>query len=319
MSLLPQMIKPNYLNGSSICRHASKMTPNNEFYNEDWILHKRRRGFQRWTSSLALNLRYVDTETKMLHVRQEQRSATSLGRQNPRQATLPRTNRELWKSCEKIPILSLPRRIRGTQRWSWIVRRTRRKRPKSWGSLEPFERIGKDQTKRIENRINRYLKTLRDRGSIDSDVYNELRVSMKCTRPALFNGLPKIHKPDVPVRPIVSYVGHPLYNTSKHLSRILSPFTASFSSFVQNSAHLCEILRNVMMIGDDKVLVCFDVKSLYTSVPIEPALQAVRTLLENDCSVYSWSNGTNLKSEEIPSSPGNLFTRIKLQVPWTVL
>ena len=41
----------------------------------------------------------------------------------------------------------------------------------------PFKRIGKDQTKRIENRINRYLKTLRDRGSIDSDVYNELRVS----------------------------------------------------------------------------------------------------------------------------------------------
>ena len=35
------------------------------------------------------------------------------------------------------------------------------------------------------------------------------------------------------------------------------------------------------------------------SVPIEPALQAVRTLLENDQSVYSWSNGTNLKSEEI--------------------
>ena len=131
----------------------------------------------------------------------------------------------------------------------------------------PVKRIGQDQTKRIENRINRYPKTLRDRGSIDSNVYNELRVSVKCTRPALFYGLPKIHKPDVPVRPIVSYVGHALYNTSKHLSRILSPFAASFSSFVQNSAHLCKILRNVT-IGDDKVLVRFDVKSLYTSVPI---------------------------------------------------
>ena len=54
-----------------------------------------------------------------------------------------------------------------------------------------------------------------------------------------------------------------------------------------------------MTIRDDEVLVSFDVKSLYTSVPIEPALQAVGTLLENDQSVYSWSNGTNLKSEEI--------------------
>ena len=84
----------------------------------------------------------------------------------------------------------------------------------------------------------------------------------------------------MPVRPIVSYVNHALYNTSKYLAKLLSPFARSIPSFVENSVHLCEILQDVT-IDEDEVLVSFDVKSLYTSVPIEPALCSVRTLLEN--------------------------------------
>ena len=49
---------------------------------------------------------------------------------------------------------------------------------------------------------------------------------------------------------------------------------------MENSVHLCEILQDVT-IDEDEVLVSFDVKSLYQSVPIEPALCSVRTLLEN--------------------------------------
>ena len=84
----------------------------------------------------------------------------------------------------------------------------------------------------------------------------------------------------MPVRPVVSYVNHALYNTSKYLAKLLSPFARSIPSFVENSVHLCEILQDVT-IDEDEVLVSFDVKSLYTSVPIEPALCSVRTLLEN--------------------------------------
>ena len=124
----------------------------------------------------------------------------------------------------------------------------------------PFRRIAKNPTKNIERKINARLQALRRRGSIDSDLYNTLRVSQNCTRPALFYGLPKIHKPDVPIRPIVSYVNHALYNTAKHLASLLSPFSKTMSSFVKNSAHLCEILQDVT-IDENEVLVSFDVKS----------------------------------------------------------
>ena len=86
------------------------------------------------------------------------------------------------------------------------------------------------------------------------------------------------HKEEVPLRPIVSYVGQVLYRIAKYLANILSPFSRQFSSFVENSSYLCEILSNVS-IEEDEILVSFDVKSLYTSVPVQPPLKSVESLL----------------------------------------
>lgn len=150
----------------------------------------------------------------------------------------------------------------------------------------PFQKIDKDGTKQTERKLNHTLKTLLDKKVIDKELYNNLRVSPGCSKPACFYGLPKIHKTGVPLRPIVSHVGHPLYNTAKHLGRLLSPFSKTMPSFVENSAHLAEILRTTS-IDDDEILVSFDVKSLYTSVPVKQALDSVEKLLSSD---QSWAN-----------------------------
>ena len=63
-----------------------------------------------------------------------------------------------------------------------------------------------------------------------------------------FYGLPKIHKPEIPIRPIVSYTGTPLYGLSKHIDSILQHYTKT--------------------INEDEIMVSFDVTSLYTNVSI---------------------------------------------------
>ena len=99
----------------------------------------------------------------------------------------------------------------------------------------------------------------------------------------------------MPLRPIVSYVGHALYPIAKYLANILSPFSRQFPSFVENSPHLCEILSNVS-IKEDEMSVSFDVKSLYTSVPVQPALKSVETLL---VAQSSWTKLTSLSIQDI--------------------
>ena len=52
--------------------------------------------------------------------------------------------------------------------------------------------------------MNDLLLSLKKSGSIPSPLYYRMRNSAKKT--PLFYGLPKIHKPEIPLRPIVSFV-----------------------------------------------------------------------------------------------------------------
>ena len=148
-----------------------------------------------------------------------------------------------------------------------------------------------DTTKATEQKLNDTLKTLLEKKAItilvSASLYNHLRVSPGCSKPALFYGLPnsQIHKENVPLHPIVSHTGHALYNTAKYLSRLLSPFAKIMRSHAEKSSHLAEILKNTS-IEEDEVLVSFDVKSLFTSVPVQPAIECVRKILLAD---QSWS------------------------------
>ena len=51
-----------------------------------------------------------------------------------------------------------------------------------------------------ENRLNRKLKELEKNGEITNALYNKLRPTG--SQPPRIYGLPKIHKPDIPLRPI---------------------------------------------------------------------------------------------------------------------
>ena len=125
--------------------------------------------------------------------------------------------------------------------------------------------VEKDPTPPLERKMNALLLQLKKRGSIAQNLYNLLRSSGGST-PLLY-GLPKIHKPNVPLRPIVSFVQSPTYQLSKHLTRILSPLIGNTDSSVLNSVELSTFIH-LKTVREDEVLVSFDVVSLFTNVPV---------------------------------------------------
>ena len=120
---------------------------------------------------------------------------------------------------------------------------------------------------------------LRDNGIINQSLYFKLKPTD--SQAPRFYGLPKIHKPSIPARPIVSYSGSPLSNRSKYIANILKPYTLLNKQQCKNSKEFSEFIR-AHTIQEDEIMVSFDVEALYTNVPIDDALAIIKELFEND-------------------------------------
>jgi hypothetical protein len=86
------------------------------------------------------------------------------------------------------------------------------------------------------------------------------------TRLLRLYGLPKIHKDDVPIRPIVSNIAAPTYKLSKNLASLLIPLVGCSSHHVTNSIEFVHTL-GFSQVGLEDLMVSSHVVSLFTQVP----------------------------------------------------
>ena len=84
-----------------------------------------------------------------------------------------------------------------------------------------YRSIGKDPTNPIKNKLINIHKMVKSQTGLDSNTYKSMYPT-GCVPPK-FYGLPKIHKPDTPLRPIVSSCGSVTYGVTKELAKILKP------------------------------------------------------------------------------------------------
>ena len=117
---------------------------------------------------------------------------------------------------------------------------------------------------------------MRKANMINLQTYYRLRSSV--ARPPKLYGLPKLHKPQIPMRPIVSFCGSPTYELSKHFTTILQPLTNKSQHKLQSTKNFDAI--KTVQIPDDYKLVSFDVKSLFTSIPLQLALDCTKTVID---------------------------------------
>ena len=99
--------------------------------------------------------------------------------------------------------------------------------------------------------------------------------------PSKFYGLPKIHKVNTPLRSIVSNRCSITYGVAKEMAYIIKPLIDQCPHHLKNTLYFIQQLQGKRL-QSGEVIISFDLKALFTSVPVAPAMQIVKNKLQQD-------------------------------------
>ena len=137
----------------------------------------------------------------------------------------------------------------------------------------------KNPTETVSKKVSRILNDLQNKGYITNKLRLNL-VSGGHMTPRIY-GLPKIHKENAPLRPIVSFMNSPTYKLAQFLAEQLRNLVGQTEFHVKNSSDFAHFAQKVE-IKKDSILVSFDVVSLFTKVPVPKALEHLQALLRSN-------------------------------------
>ena len=87
-------------------------------------------------------------------------------------------------------------------------------------------------------------------------------------------GLPKVHKNEVPLRPILSMFGSSQHALAKYLAAVIVPVLQLYSNnCIKDSITFAKEMQDLQMHPKETFLCSFDIRSLFTNVPLAETIQ----------------------------------------------
>ena len=142
--------------------------------------------------------------------------------------------------------------------------------------------IPNNPTQQIQHNIRTLANKMFNDKLIDYITHKFLLPSTTARTPTLYL-LPKIHKPNIPGRPIISGCEGPTVSLSQYADYILKPLLTDIPSYTKDTT---DFLQRVFSLNDhlpeNPILVTIDVKSLYTNIPNDEGIEACIEMLNCD-------------------------------------
>lgn len=145
-----------------------------------------------------------------------------------------------------------------------------------------YKKLQSDPTSTHLNLINDTIERFKKDKLLSEKLANSLKITE--ARTPLFYLLPKIHKEGNPGRPVISSIDCHTSKISEYVDYYLQPFAKQLSSYVKDTTDFINKLKHFSDQKDkDTILVTLDVKSLYTNIPNQEGIEAVKsTLYQSD-------------------------------------
>ena len=131
-----------------------------------------------------------------------------------------------------------------------------------------YQYLSKDTSPTIHKELIKILQDYKNNNFISEAEYTQLRPHGSNSPAARFYGLPKIHKNNMPMHPIVSVFGTATFNTPKFITKILHNYCGKTSFFVKDSTDFIQKIKHLSMNSEEGTLVSFDVSALFNHIPV---------------------------------------------------
>jgi hypothetical protein len=138
-----------------------------------------------------------------------------------------------------------------------------------------YEKLDSDPTLDFTQKIIRALEAMYAPGHLDNKTMEYL--TPEDPKSGRYYLLPKIHKENNPVRPIVSANGHPTEKISEFIDFHFRPFVENLPSHIKDITDYLKKMGN-LTIPENTTLVTRDVTSLYTNIPHDDGIAACRKI-----------------------------------------
>ena len=138
----------------------------------------------------------------------------------------------------------------------------------------------RNPTPRLEASTKRIIHATMD-GKVDERVVKA--IIPQCSRTAELYGLPKDHKPDIPLRPIVSACDDPVDKLTWLLERVVTQLLPFVPAHLKNTSQFLGQLSAQYPNGFEQgtILFSIDVMNLYGNIPITEAIDGTMNLLDH--------------------------------------
>ena len=100
------------------------------------------------------------------------------------------------------------------------------------------------------------------------------------SKPGKLYGMAKVHKPNVPLRPVVSMIGTPEYKLAKFLDSLIKPYIPD-TYLLKSTDEFIDRLKLVPCTNKN-TMVSFDVISLFTNVPLAETIELIINRIYDD-------------------------------------
>ena len=148
-------------------------------------------------------------------------------------------------------------------------------------------------TLRKQDKLNRTINNLKKSQTISESTANKL--TSYSSTPGIMYGLPKIHKPNIPLRPILSANNTTTYNLSKYLVDLLSDIDINQYT-IKNSYEFSKLITSIPN-ANNYTICSFDVTSLFTNIPLDETIDiCINRIFPNPNSIFHNYNKKQFKN-----------------------